>query len=124
MVDRDPAIVEAAQYYNTLQAIGNGIIVLVSLVAAIAGMRYGSDQISLTFRARHYVEKVVKIVLMLCACVAVLTTIGIILSLLFEAIRFFAHVSIFDFLLGKQWSPQISLRTDQVGSSGHFGLCG
>ena len=121
MVDSDPAIVEATRYYNTLKAIGNGAIVIVSLSVAIVGMRYGSDHISITFRARNYVEKVLNIFLILCACVAILTTIGIILSLLFEAMRFFSHVSIIDFLLGTHWSPQISLRTDQVGSSGHFG---
>jgi len=53
--------------------------------------------------------------------VAVLTTIGIVLSLLFESLRFFASVSPIEFLFGLQWSPQTALRADQVGSSGAFG---
>jgi phosphate transport system permease protein len=54
--------------------------------------------------------------------VAVLTTIGIVFSVLFETIRFFGKVSPFEFLFGLQWSPQTALRADQVGSSGAFGI--
>ena len=57
-----------------------------------------------------------------CACVAVLTTIGIVFSVLFESIRFFNRVSLLDFLFGLQWSPQTAIRADQVGSSGAFGI--
>ena len=59
--------------------------------------------------------------LLACSLVAVLTTIGIVTSLSFEALRFFQDVSLFDFLFGLQWSPQTALRSDQVGSSGAFG---
>jgi phosphate transport system permease protein len=52
---------------------------------------------------------------------AVFTTIGIVLSLLFESIRFFDKVPITEFLFGLHWSPQTALRADQVGSSGSFG---
>ena len=50
-----------------------------------------------------------------------MTTIGIVLSLLFEAIRFFSLVPLWDFLFGLHWSPQTALREDQVGASGSFG---
>ncbi len=46
---------------------------------------------------------------------------GIVLSVLFESIRFFKKVPITDFLFGLHWSPQIALRDDQVGGSGSFG---
>ncbi|HNB26121.1 MAG TPA: phosphate ABC transporter permease subunit PstC, partial [Alphaproteobacteria bacterium] len=42
-------------------------------------------------------------------------------SLLFESLRFFAKIPVTDFLFGLQWSPQMALRADQVGSSGAFG---
>ena len=51
-----------------------------------------------------------------------LTTIGIVLSVLFETFRFFSKVSPIDFLFGLQWSPQTAMRADQVGSSGAFGI--
>ena len=53
--------------------------------------------------------------------VAILTTIGIFLSVFFEALRFFRQVSPLDFLFGLSWSPQTAIRADQVGSSGAFG---
>jgi phosphate transport system permease protein len=53
--------------------------------------------------------------------VAILVTVGIVLSLVFEASRFFARVSPSEFLFGLHWSPQTALRADQVGSSGAFG---
>jgi phosphate transport system permease protein len=53
--------------------------------------------------------------------VAILTTAGIVLSVVFEAFRFFSKVPFFDFLFGLEWSPQTALRADQVGSSGAFG---
>jgi phosphate transport system permease protein len=53
--------------------------------------------------------------------VAILTTIGIVFSVLFEALRFFQAVPLTDFLFGLQWSPQIAMRADQAGSSGAFG---
>ena len=41
-----------------------------------------------------------------CSVVAVLTTFGIVLSLVFESLRFFALVPLHDFLFGLHWSPQ------------------
>jgi phosphate transport system permease protein len=59
--------------------------------------------------------------LMLASTLAILVTVGIVLSLVFETARFFAVVSPADFLFGTHWSPQTALRADQVGSSGSFG---
>jgi phosphate transport system permease protein len=53
--------------------------------------------------------------------VAILTTVGIVLSVLFEAVRFFQAVPFFDILFGLEWSPQTAMRADQVGASGSFG---
>ena len=72
-------------------------------------------------RWRRRLERLFRIVLLLCSVIAVLTTIGIVLSLIFEAIRFFGFVSPGEFLFGLHWSPQTALREDQVGASGSFG---
>ena len=72
-------------------------------------------------RVQRKVDGLIKIILFLCSVVAVFTTIGIVLSLLFEAMRFFATISLLEFLFGLHWSPQTALREDQVGSSGAFG---
>lgn len=60
-------------------------------------------------------------VLIACSTVAVLTTIGIVLSLVFESLQFFRMVPVTDFLFGIHWSPQMAIRADQVGASGGFG---
>lgn len=66
-------------------------------------------------------EVFMKILLIASSLVAVLVTIGIVFSLLFEALRFFQMVSWHEFLFGLNWSPQTALRADQVGSTGSFG---
>ncbi len=58
---------------------------------------------------------------MIASTLAIFTTIGILLSVLIESIRFFQQVPVFDFLFGLTWSPQTAIRADQVGSSGAFG---
>ena len=73
-------------------------------------------------RARQRrIEGLARGLLFACSLVAVLTTVGIVLSLVFEALRFFALVPPQDFLFGLEWSPQTALREDQVGASGKFG---
>lgn len=67
-------------------------------------------------------EKTVYALLIASSAIAILTTIGIVLSLLFETLRFFDQVSLSDFFFGLQWSPQTALRADQIGSSGSFGI--
>ena len=53
--------------------------------------------------------------------IAILTTVGIVLSVLFESLRFFQAVPVTDFIFGTEWSPQMAIRADQVGASGAFG---
>ena len=61
-------------------------------------------------------------VLWFSALTSVLVTFAIIASVLYEALRFFQHVPLFDFLFGLKWSPQMAIRADQAGSSGAFGI--
>ncbi len=57
------------------------------------------------FRARNRFEYFVKMVLIACSAVAILTTIGIVFSVLFETLAFFGEVSPIEFLFGTHWSP-------------------
>ncbi len=70
---------------------------------------------------RNRVEKVIRTFLIACTSIAILTTVGIVLSVLFESIRFFNVIPVTDFLFGLEWSPQTAIRSDQAGSSGSFG---
>ena len=72
--------------------------------------------------SRKLKERVAILFLIACSSVAVLTTAGIILSLVFESARFFTLIPLTDFLFGLEWSPQTALRDDQVGATGLFGM--
>jgi phosphate transport system permease protein len=92
-----------------------------ALVLAAAGLLWAYPKVRPAFRARARVDGWTRGILMACSAVAILTTIGIVLSLLYESLRFFDAVSPLEFLFGTQWSPQTALRADQEGSSGAFG---
>jgi phosphate transport system permease protein len=101
----------------TLAWAGAAGAILVALMGGIiAFLRIRPD-----FRARNRVEGWIVGLLLVCSAIAVLTTIGIIASLLIDATRFFSAVPLPEFLLGTQWSPQTAIRADQVGSTGAFG---
>ncbi len=117
----DPAMLAAADHYRSLRTIGNAALWVVVLTLASLGMAYAWRNIAPKLRARNRVEQVVNVFLIACSTVAIFTTLGIILSVLFESILFFQKVSITEFLFGLQWSPQTALRADQTGSSGAFG---
>lgn len=113
---------QAASRLVELRQIGYTALFAVGLILALLGLSYGWKSIRPEFRARNRVESVIRAMLIVGSIVAVLTTIGIVLSLLFEAMRFFAKISPADFLFGLQWSPQTALRSDQVGATGLFGM--
>ena len=119
--DVDPVLQAAADRYVSLQRIGQAALGVIMLSLALGGASSIYTRIRPAMRARNQVEFIVKLFLILCSTIAILTTVGIVLSVLFESIRFFKKVPITDFLFGLHWSPQIALRADQVGGSGSFG---
>tara|TARA_R110000822_G_scaffold187752_10_gene326652 strand:+ start:30649 stop:32037 length:1389 start_codon:yes stop_codon:yes gene_type:complete len=117
----DPALVSAADTLQGLRATGRNLVTAVVLSLAVIGMGWGWVKVSPKLRARQQVERVFRGILLACACVAIFTTVGILLSVLFESLRFFQAVPATEFLFGTEWSPQMAIRSDQVGSSGSFG---
>jgi phosphate transport system permease protein len=97
--------------------IGGGLALAVALGGAALALRRRSAQ----FRARTNVERWVMGLLLAASLIAILTTLGILLSLMFESLRFFRLYPIGSFLFGTEWSPQTAIRADQAGSSGAFG---
>jgi phosphate transport system permease protein len=88
---------------------------------AIGGFLLAYPKLSKEFRARVRVEGWVAVLLITSSLIAILTTVGIVASLVWESARFFAIVSPADFLLGTDWDPQIAIRSDQIASKGAFG---
>jgi phosphate transport system permease protein len=111
----------AAERYSALQTISVAAMSVVALALAVFGLTFARKRIAPDLRARASVERVIRVILIICSAVAVVTAIGIVLSLVFEAGRFFLKVSPIEFLFGSEWSPQIALRADQVGAAGVFG---
>jgi phosphate transport system permease protein len=119
--DIDPVLQLAAEQYLGMERISRAALGIVMFSAALFFSILVYRRIIPEMRARNHVERIAKIWLMLCSTLAVLTTIGIVVSVLFESIRFFQQVPITDFLFGLKWSPQMAMRADQAGSSGSFG---
>lgn len=97
------------------------ILSVIVLALALGGFLVARQNVGSEFRARNNVEYLINTGLFLCSVIAILTTVGIVASLMFESVRFFSEVPLQEFLFGLQWSPQIAIRADQVGQSGAFG---
>jgi phosphate transport system permease protein len=90
-------------------ALAFGAQSVVTPIAAVLGGAVGAAPLyarsALDFRARNAFERVVLVLLIACSGVAILTTIGIVFSVLFETLIFFRSVSPVEFLFGTHWSP-------------------
>jgi len=119
--DVDAALQEAAARYQQYGLISRRMLAVLTIGIAGLGGTLAWRRIRPDLRARNRVEQVLQLVLVGASSIAILTTIGIVMSVLFEAIRFFQEVPLTEFLFGTSWSPQTAIRADQVGSSGSFG---
>ena len=110
--------VAAAQQLAKFQTIGTFAKLAVVISVALAGLVWAKRKISEQYRARNQVEKTINVALILCSGVAILTTIGIVLSMLTEALHFFKFVSPTDFFFGTEWNPGFSTTGNAEGSYG------
>jgi phosphate transport system permease protein len=117
----DDLLQDAAAQFNSYAAKSRQILAVLALGIAGLGGVHAWRLIDPDMRARNRVERVIRWFLIAASSIAIFTTIGIVLSVLFEAIRFFQEVPVTEFLFGLNWSPQTAIRADQVGSSGSFG---
>jgi phosphate transport system permease protein len=114
-------IINAAEHYSSIKQTSTVAFYISILIFMILGVMVASRKLHPNFRAQKYIEKYIKYFLIFCSSVAVLTTVGIVFSLLFESLRFFSNVSVFEFLFGTKWYPYIPIREGQSGSQGSFG---
>ena len=116
-----PWVVDAANHLNRLNNMASNALAPTVLLVALALTFVAKRRVKPQFWSRQHSEKITSGIMILCAVVAVFTTIGIVASLLIESIRFFTLVPIGDFLFGLNWEPQIPIRQDQVAAEGAFG---
>ncbi len=112
---------ESVQRLRTLNQ--NADILALSLMIAVGlwGLWRALRRIRPEFRARQEVEKITRRFLVVASSISLFITLGIVLSLIFETLRFFSTIPITDFIFGLHWSPQTAIRADQVGGTGSFG---
>lgn len=96
----------AADHYLAYKHKATLSVLVLVLCAIIAGMALVLAKIKPQFRARQGVEIIVKLLLLFSSTIAIVTTLGIVLSVLFESKQFLGCVSIGEFMLGTHWSPQ------------------
>lgn len=118
----------AADIYASRQSLGNWITLFAGAGLAIALVFFVLSRIRSDFRARNHYERIVWWLLLGAATIAVLATVGIVMSVLTETWRFFfdpaieGKPSVGEFLFGLEWSPQTALRADQGDMGGAFGF--
>lgn len=114
--------VAAAERLNGLYSTSRWTMLICLALLSAGLIVFARSKVSADFRARTAVEKIVLGLMIACSLIAILTTIGIILSLIFESIKFFRLVPMHEFLFGLRWEPQIAIRADQVAGQGAFGV--
>ena len=107
-----------APAYAAAQARYDWIATAIALLLAFAGGVFTFTRVGPGLAARTQIERVVMLLLLLASLIAILTTMGIVVSLVWEAGRFFARVPVADFLFGMHWSPQVISMRDPGASLG------
>jgi len=115
-------IAGAASLLENLENKSENFKAILIVLIAVLGAAFAWTRVVPHVNARKNVETTLRRFFFVCAALAVLTTAGIVFSVIFETIRFFDRVPITEFLFGTSWSPQTALRVDQVGSEGAFGV--
>ncbi len=110
----------AAEHLSLIQNLAFLLVLAAAAGLGLLALFAAKRRISLALRARDHVEKAVRILLMLCSAVAILTTAGIVLSLFNESIRFFSFVNPIDFFFGEIWNPGFA--TTGSAAIGRYGL--
>lgn len=120
-VTPEPYAVDAARYQLTLKRSSQLLITVAAIGLSLLGLAFGFLRVGPKLRSRNAVESVALAGLLGCSMVAILTTLGIVLSMLFESIHFFSIVPIQDFLFGTVWDPRFS-SAGSGAAGGEFGL--
>ncbi|WP_172295132.1 phosphate ABC transporter permease subunit PstC [Pseudoruegeria sp. HB172150] len=103
--DVGSSTLRAAQLYRTMSATGALLMAIVVLAIALGGFLFALMRTHKDFRARNVVETSIRYLLIGAASIAILTTVGIILSLIFNTIEFFYRYPAWDFFFGTTWAP-------------------
>ncbi|MDX5362314.1 MAG: phosphate ABC transporter permease subunit PstC [Alphaproteobacteria bacterium] len=116
-----PEIVTAGETLLRWEGLARWAMLVVAVSLMILLLLVVRSRLTPRFRARQGFERTVSGLMIFSSVVAIFTTLGIIASLVFEAIQFFRLVPPHEFFFGLNWEPQIAIRADQVAGAGAFG---
>jgi phosphate transport system permease protein len=116
-----PEVTAAAERLQAWTDMAGWAMIAVAAALMIVALIVTRSRLAPRFRARNEVERALSGLMIACSVIAILTTLGIVVSLVYEASAFFRMVPITEFLFGLKWEPQIALRADQVAGQGAFG---
>jgi phosphate transport system permease protein len=116
-----PEIQAAAERYVRWSGIARIAMFSVAAALMLVGLFLARARLSQRFRARNAVERSMSVFMVACSVVAILTTLGIIASLLYESFAFFRMVPPAEFFFGLNWEPQMPIREGQIAGAGAFG---
>lgn len=102
----DEWIIVLAEKLTNWRSLSDNLISFVSVGCSLAGGLYGISRIQPSFRARDAVEVLLLAGMGACSAIAIITTIGIVFSVIFESIRFFKLIPPLEFLTGIVWNPE------------------
>jgi phosphate transport system permease protein len=110
----------AAEAWNGWEATSTTLKTVTVLALSLIGGMLAYRMVNPDFRSRNAVERIVMAILAASSAIAILTTVGIVFSVIFESMRFFALVPVSEFLFGLTWNPQFE-GAERAGS-GQMGL--
>lgn len=112
--------IAAAERLTHYRAISSGFMWALLSTLTTFGLLMSTCRIAPSLRARNQIERFLLFILLLCSTIAILTTVGIVLSMVGETLRFFHFIKPLDFFLGTTWNPRFST----IGDSGQgaFGI--
>ncbi|PRY26786.1 phosphate ABC transporter membrane protein 1 (PhoT family) [Aliiruegeria haliotis] len=99
------SVLRAAQEYRLMAKASGAYMTFAVLLLAAAGLVLALKRTNKDFRARNVVESGIRVILILASTIAILTTIGIVLSMLFETGNFFERYPWQKFFFGTKWAP-------------------
>lgn len=118
--EAQPYEMAAADAMRHYQGLGQVLVAALMATVAALGLFWSWRTTTAETRARNKVERAINIALIFCSAVAILTTVGIVMSMLGESLRFFQMISPSDFFFGTVWNPRFAT-TGAEGQSG-FGM--
>ena len=110
----------AAEAWHGWEATSTTLKTVTVLALSLIGGMLAYRMVNSNFRSRNAVERIVMMILAASSAIAILTTVGIVFSVIFESMRFFALVPVSEFLFGLTWNPQFE-GAERAGS-GQMGL--